>query len=99
MPDSKVYITFPMQKEDVEATRQGFEMLAKFPSIAWNYAHQIGLLLSKENACPKDGEQLAKLVAGMKADAMTAADLMAGLSSMMKDAVLKEQDIKSGRLQ
>ncbi|WP_162497352.1 hypothetical protein [Roseovarius dicentrarchi] len=90
-------IYMPMQASEVEPTRKLMGLMAQFPTVFWNYANSIAeLMLSDDESA---GEQLAQLVAAMKADAEKAEGIRRTLAPILARAEISDPDARKGGLQ
>lgn len=92
MGNRDVQIIIPIKSGSVKEARRLAQAMGEFPTIAWNYAEQIAALLSKELLTPEDGEELAVLVAGLKADAERAGEAHQLLAPIVYGAFIQDPE-------
>ncbi len=99
MTDRDVTVTFTMKASQVETVRDWCARYAEFTKVAYGYAHEIGKVLSKDEASPEDGEALAKLVQGLHDDAFRADMLRTALIPVLKTGIVSDPEGRKGPLQ
>ncbi len=97
--DREVQVIVPIQASDVERGRRCAAAVAEFITIAWNYADKIEQIMLSDDPDPGDGEKLAQLVAGLKADAELAEKAKRALAPLLKRATIHDPEGRKERLQ
>ncbi|MFD3190700.1 hypothetical protein ACFMPD_10550 [Sedimentitalea sp. HM32M-2] len=96
--DRDVNVTVTMKAPDIETTREWFARAGEFPTVAYNDALEIEKLLSKAQAKPDDGRELAELVKGLRNDAGRAEMVRIALRPLSEAATISDPEGQKGRL-
>lgn len=91
-------VILPLDCNEVEPLRRTLAVQALFPRDVRNYADAIAERVSKPEASPEDGEELGRLLAGLKADADAAEAARLAVVPILARAWISDPD-ERGRLQ
>lgn len=99
MSDRDVKVCITLKASQLADVRAWFEKASQFPDIVYTYANEFRKLLSKEEASPEDGAELARLVQDMSGDAMQASLLRSALRDVLQTAIMSDPEGRKGPLQ
>ena len=99
MQDRDVKVIICLKASQIKETRRLALALGEFPTVAWNYAHWIAAILSKEDSGPEDAKELGRLVAGLIKDAETAEAARQTLAPLVSTAIIHDPEGRKGSLQ
>lgn len=99
MSDRDVKVCITLKAYQIETVREWFARAGELPNVAHGYALAIKDLLSKDEASPEDGEELARLVQGLHDDARNAMLLRNALRDVLQTAIIHDPEGRKGPLQ